>query len=82
MSHGSHLLINQSIERVRAFLRCEGVRKAEFARSAGLRRSVLTGAEAVDWSPNAETLRKLESAIPSNWQPGDAAPRLRTKDAA
>jgi transcriptional regulator with XRE-family HTH domain len=65
--------IEQTIERVRVYRRETGVSRSAFARQAGLGPNALSAMDRPDWSPNADTLRKLEALIPSDWRPNGSA---------
>lgn len=39
-----------------------------FAKEAGMRESTIRHLDHHDWSPTADTLRKLESVIPTDWR--------------
>lgn len=67
--------VQESIERVRSYLR-SGVLKKDLASQAGVPASVLTTVFKDDFSPTANTLRKLEAAIPPDFfEAVDANPR-------
>lgn len=82
MNQGDALLVTQSVDRVRAFVRGSGMRKADIARKASLPKSTLTGIAADDWNPRVKTVRAIEAIIPKGWQPGDPLPDETAKDAA
>jgi len=56
-------MVTDFIERVRTALKRDGVTAAGLARSAGLHRNTLYGADAPDWNPTADVLKKLEPQI-------------------
>jgi len=75
------MLIDQSIERIRAYRRAMGWSVLRLATEAGMRESTIRHLDHADWSPTADTLRRLETVIPEGWTPsvdigpeGSAAP--------
>lgn len=62
------MLIDRSIERVRAYRAAENLTKESFARAAGMGESVLRRLEKPDWNPTSNTLRRLEAIIPADFQ--------------
>lgn len=67
------MTVDAAIARLRAYAAFKGWRKSRFAKEAGLSDTVLRDFDKEDWSPTADTLRKLESIVPDDWQPTDAA---------
>lgn len=61
------MLIEQSIARVRAYRRANGWSILRLAKECGLRESTIRHLDREGWSPTADTLRKLEAAIPDNF---------------
>lgn len=57
------MIIQAAIERVRQFRVRSGLTAPAFARKAGLHSNALRDIDNPEWSPNATTLRKLESFI-------------------
>lgn len=66
-------MVTDFIERVRAALKRDGVTHANLARTAGLHRNTLYGAEDAKWNPTAEVLKALEPHIVAieagEWKP-------------
>ncbi len=63
-------VITQTISRIRAWLASseEGTR-SRIAADAGVdEKTVRLAIELDDWNPTAKTLRKLEAAVPADWQ--------------
>lgn len=56
-------IITAQKRRVQAAIRSAEVKRADLAREAGLRRSVLTGVLDDSWNPSSETLAKLVDAL-------------------
>lgn len=56
-------MVTDFIERVRAALKQNGVTAAGLAKRAGLHRNTLYGADASEWNPTADVLKKLEPHI-------------------
>lgn len=62
--------ITETISRVRAWLAsAERGSRAQIAETAGIDEKTLRLAANPKWNPTADTLRKLERAIPADWQP-------------
>jgi 3,4-dihydroxy 2-butanone 4-phosphate synthase/GTP cyclohydrolase II len=57
-------MIATTITRIREHVRTHGA-KADLARRAGLHPNTLIGIDRDDWNPTADTLLKLEAALPS-----------------
>jgi ribosome-binding protein aMBF1 (putative translation factor) len=80
--------IDLAIARIRAFARHKSWPKSRLAREAGMRDTVLRDFDNPKWNPTAETVRRLEAIIPSDFviEPTEAAPakarRARRKRAA
>lgn len=62
-------MIQDTITRIREHLQKPGVRKGAFALAAGLHPNTLIGIDDPNWNPTAETLLKLEAALPSEDEP-------------
>jgi len=60
--------LDTAIERIRAYARARGWKKSRLAKEAGMADTVLRDFERPDWNPTAETLRRLEAIIPSQWE--------------
>lgn len=56
-------MVEESIEKIRCFLRGRGRTKKMLGERAGVHPNTLLGVEESSWNPTAETLRKLETAI-------------------
>jgi hypothetical protein len=65
-------MITDILERVRAALKKDGVTAAGLSRRAGLHRNTLYGADAPNWNPTADVLKRLEPHIEAiergDWQ--------------
>ena len=72
------MLINQSIARVRAFRQAKGWSILRFATEAGMGESTIRRMDDPAWSPNAETLRRLEALVPESFSPGLPVKRKRS----
>lgn len=57
------MLIEQAIQRVRAFRKERGWNLSQFAREAGLKESTIRKMDEPSWNPEINTLRKLEAVI-------------------
>jgi len=58
------MLIDADIERIRSYARAQNWKKSRLAREAGMADTVLRRFHSDHWNPTAETLRRLEAAIP------------------
>lgn len=67
------MLIDQSIARIRAYRLAKGWKLFRLAKEAGMRESTIRYMDSPDWSPTADTLRKLEAIIPEDWSPEQIA---------
>ncbi|CCG40136.1 hypothetical protein PHAMO_180105 [Magnetospirillum molischianum DSM 120] len=76
------MIIEASIARCRAFAHSPGMSKARLASLAGLHRNALRDMDRTDWSPTADTLRKLEAVIPPDWYPPEESPTPTTSSEA
>ena len=66
--------VTQTMNRVRAWLATmEKGSRVQIAAQAGVDEKTLRLATGDGWNPTADTLRKLEAVIPSDWKP--AKPR-------
>ncbi len=65
--------IEKTLNRARAFAISKGWRPARLAQEAGLHSNTLRDLHEPNWSPRADTLRKLESIIPLDFEPSEAA---------
>lgn len=63
------MMIDQTIERVRAYRRHQGWSILRFAKEAGMGESTIRNMDHDDWSPTADTLRRLERVIPEGFAP-------------
>ncbi|HVJ44653.1 MAG TPA: helix-turn-helix transcriptional regulator [Dongiaceae bacterium] len=63
------MFIAKSIEKIRAFRVSRGWTLSKLAREAGLRESSIRDLDRDSWNPESKTLRKLETIIPSDFQP-------------
>lgn len=63
------MLIDQSIQRIRAFHRDRGLSVSALAKMAGMGESTVRHINRPDWSPTADTLRRLEAVIPADFTP-------------
>jgi ribosome-binding protein aMBF1 (putative translation factor) len=66
-------MIEQYLNRIRAFRLSAGWSKNRLARESGLRESTIRAMDDQDWSPTVSTLRALEKVIPPEFEIGDAA---------
>jgi hypothetical protein len=71
MSSRAASLVERSKARVRAYAR-HAPSRSEYARAAGVPKTTLIRMDETDWNPTAETLDKLEAAIPPDWAPPPA----------
>lgn len=67
------MLIERSIARVRAYAAHKGWSRNALAKAAGLNESTIRGIDRPDWSPTADTLRRLEAAVPADFDDGPIA---------
>jgi len=67
------MMIDQTIARIRAYRALKGWSINKYALAAGMRESTLRSMDRADWSPTADTLRKLESVIPEDFT-GESGP--------
>ncbi len=63
--------IRHSIERIRAFARARNWTKSRLAREAGMIDTPLRDFHRDDWNPTADTIRRLETVIPEDFEPGE-----------
>jgi lambda repressor-like predicted transcriptional regulator len=56
-------MVTDFIERVRSALKRDGVTPAGLARTAGLHRNTLYGADRDEWNPEAKVLKALEPHV-------------------
>lgn len=68
------MMIDQAIARIRAYRAHRGWSILRFAKEAGMGESTIRHMDHPEWSPTADTLRRLERALPPDWQPGDPIP--------
>ncbi|MEC4591641.1 helix-turn-helix transcriptional regulator [Nitrospirillum amazonense] len=61
------MLIDQAIERVRSYRRAQGWSILRLAKEAGMTESTIRHLDRDDWSPNADTLRRLERIVPKGF---------------
>jgi ribosome-binding protein aMBF1 (putative translation factor) len=73
------MLIERSIDRVRAFRKAMGWSIHRFATEASVADSTIRPMDANDWSPTADTLKKLEAVIPPDFFPPSP---VKTSEAA
>ena len=76
------MLIDRSIARVRAYAAHTGWSRNKLATEAGLTESTIRNFGDPNWSPNAETLRKLEAIIPADFESKPAEDDAPAQDAA
>lgn len=67
------MLIDKSIQRVRAYRCHAGLSVNALAVKAGMAESTLRRMDRPDWSPTADTLRRLEAIIPADFGSTDPA---------
>ena len=79
MRYGLRMSVDQAIERIRAFARANQIPKSRLALLAGMRDTVLRNFDKDSWNPTAETLRRLESLIPEEFQPSVEADSIGTQ---
>ena len=60
---------DSAIARIRAYLKVGGVAKSRLAVLAGVPEGCVRNVYAEEWNPTIETLRKLEAAIPVDFDP-------------
>lgn len=66
-------MIEQYLNRIRAFRLQAGWSKNKLARESGLRESTIRAMDEADWSPTVSTLRALEKVIPAEFTTDEAA---------
>jgi ribosome-binding protein aMBF1 (putative translation factor) len=66
------MMIDRTIERIRAYRRARGWSILRFAKEADMGESTIRYMDRPDWSPTADTLRRLESVIPPEFEAGAA----------
>jgi DNA-binding XRE family transcriptional regulator len=64
---GFTLLVDISIARIRAYAQHMGWTRNRLATEAGLAESTIRAIESAEWSPTADTLRRLEGIIPEDF---------------
>lgn len=69
----SAMRIDQAINRIKAYVATCGMPKERIAEQAHLHRNTLVGMNRPEWSPNADTLRKLEAIIPPDFDAQEVA---------
>lgn len=62
------MLVDQAIARVRAYAAHMRWSRNKLATEAGIAESTIRSFGEPDWSPNADTLRKLEAIIPAEFE--------------
>lgn len=68
------MLIDQSIERIRAYRQVQGWSILRLAKESGMGESTIRRLDDPTWSPTADTLRKLEAVIPADFFAHTPAP--------
>lgn len=74
--------IDLAIARIRAYRRVMGWSVLKFATEAGMGESTIRKMDREDWSPTADTLRKLEAVVPPDFQPPAEQPGPPAADEA
>lgn len=59
--------IAQSLARVRAYKRAKNLKNRQLAKLAKLHPNTITKLDDPNWQPELETVRKLESIVPANF---------------
>lgn len=59
--------IDHIIERLRAYRRAKGWSILRFAKEAGMGESTIRNMDHPEWSPTADTIRRMEAIIPPEW---------------
>lgn len=62
----------QAKARVQTWLAQANLPRQEIAAAAQVHEKTIRLAQAPDWNPRIETLRRLENAIPAGWRPKNA----------
>lgn len=65
------LHIDIALQRIRSFITENGGNIAAFARSATLRQCTIHDVFKDEFNPTLKTIRKMEQAIPGDWEPED-----------
>ncbi len=63
------MLIDLCIQRIRLFAQTHRLKRATLARTANIPEATIRKFGTEDWNPTAETLRRLEKIIPSDFAP-------------
>jgi ribosome-binding protein aMBF1 (putative translation factor) len=63
------MLIDQSLDRIRAYKKAMGWSVLRLATEAGVWENTLRKMDDPDWAPNTSTVRKLEGIIPASFDP-------------
>lgn len=71
--------IDSSIARIRAYLKTALVAKSKLASMAGLYEACIRDVESPQWNPTARTLRKIEMAIPSDFDFSEQCKPLKSR---
>ena len=67
------MMTDRAIARIRAYRRFKGWSLTRLAGAAGMSESTIRHLDAPDWSPTADTMRRLEAVIPSEFEAAEAA---------
>jgi len=63
------MIVNDSIQRIRAFAASMKWSRNRIATEAGIAESTIRNIFEDDWNPRVETLRQLEKVIPDDFTP-------------
>ena len=67
MIEGMKICIDHTISRIRAFAVYRGWKKSRLAAEAGINDTTLRHFDDPNWNPTIETLRRLETIIPADF---------------
>lgn len=71
--------IDHIIERIRSYRHTRGWSILRFAKEAGMGESTIRNMDRSDWSPTADTIRRLEAVIPPEWVRPISNPNISQK---
>ena len=70
------MLVQDSIERIRAYRVARGWSINRLATEAAIGWSTIRRIESPDWNPNTDTLKRLEAIIPADFAPDTSSAAL------
>lgn len=68
----SMIHIDYAVAKVRAYLKTNGIARFRLATEAGVPEGCVRNVDSDEWNPQTDTLRKLEKALPVNFNPTES----------